>query len=120
MVQVVGVAAVALAVCARFRSSPERSPAFWLWVAIGLVLATTSPTAAVLVGVIALVGVEVRSGTLGLFAFLASLLGVSGMIVSAVAPSAALLVEAPAVLCLLAGAGVALRAERFADATSRG
>lgn len=118
MVQVAGVAAVALAAGARFRSSQERSPAFWLWVALGLVLATTSPTAAVLVGVITLVGVDVRSGILGLFVFLASLLGISGMIASAVAPSAALLVEAPAVLCLLAGAAVALRAERLAGRVS--
>lgn len=115
--QIVTVLAVGLAMCARLRSSQVRSPGSWAVVALGLVIAMASPTAAVLVGVVALIGIEARSGVMGLFVFLAALLGIGAMIISAVAPTAALLVEAPAVLCVMAGAAVALGAEQRAVRT---
>lgn len=118
LVQVAGMAAVGLALWARVRSSDTRSPAFWLAAVLGLAVSMSSPNAAVLVGVVMLVGVEVRSGLFGLLVASAALAGISGLIVGSISRTAALVVEVPAVVLLSAGAVVGLGATRRADGTN--
>lgn len=119
VVQVASMAAVGLALWARVLSSDTRSPRFWLAVAFGLAIAVSSPAAAVLVGVVMLVGVEVRSGLFGLLVASAALAGIGGLIVNSISPAAALVVEVTAVVLLFAGAAVGIGAKQRADGTNR-
>lgn len=92
---------------------------FWVAVVVGLAMSMSSPTAAVLVGVVMLVGVEVRSGLFGLLVASAALAAIGGLIVGSISPEAALVVELPAVVLLSAGAAVGVRATQRADGPKR-
>ncbi len=108
LVQLASVAAVALAVWVRVRSSGAPSVLYWVGVSFGVAVAISSPTAAVLVAVFVLVGVEARSGLLGLLVASSALLGIGLLILGAIiSPVAASLVEVTALVLVLASTAVA-------------